>query len=101
MSASGSSPRLRGRQAECAALDRMLSEARAGHSQVLVLRGENGVGKSALLDYVAHHAPGCRVVTAAGVESEMELPFAGLHQLCRPLLDRLDHLPDPQRDALA
>ena len=101
MSASGTDPRLRGRQAECDALNRIVFETRAGHSQVLVLRGDIGVGKTALLNYVAEHAPGCRIVTAAGVESEMELPFAGLHQLCRPLLDRLDHIPGPQRDALS
>jgi DNA-binding CsgD family transcriptional regulator/tetratricopeptide (TPR) repeat protein len=67
---------------------------------VLVVRGEPGVGKSALLDYLAGHAPGCLVVRAAGVESEMELAFAGLHQLLAPLLDRADRLPEPQRAAL-
>ena len=60
---------------------------------MLVLRGEPGVGKTALLDYLATRAAGCRVTRAAGVESEMELAFAGLHQLCAPLLDRLQHLP--------
>ena len=63
--------------------------------------GEAGVGKSALLDYVLGHAAGCRVVRSSGVESEMELPFAGLHQLCAPFLDHLERLPRPQRDALA
>jgi DNA-binding CsgD family transcriptional regulator len=67
----------------------------------LVLRGEAGVGKSALLGYAAERAQGCRLVRAAGVESEMELPFAGLHQLCAPLLDGLERLPPPQREALA
>ena len=67
---------------------------------MLVVRGEPGVGKSALLSYLAGHAPGCRVVRAAGVESEMELAFAGLHQLLAPVLDRVERLPGPQRDAL-
>src|SRR3954467_11158578 len=88
------------RSSERKALDQLLAGVRAGQSQVLVLRGEAGVGKSALLDYVRHSASGCRVARAVGVESEMELPFAGLHQLCGPMLDRLDRLPDPQRDAL-
>jgi DNA-binding CsgD family transcriptional regulator len=67
----------------------------------LVLRGEAGVGKTALLDYLQELASDCRVVRAAGVEQEMELPFAGLHALCAPVLDRLEHLPGPQRAALA
>ena len=69
-------------------------------SRVLVVRGEAGVGKSALLDHLEDRATGCRVMRAAGVESEMELAFAGLHQLCAPLLEHSAHLPDPQRDAL-
>ena len=73
---------------------------RAGGSRVLVVRGEPGVGKSALLDYLAGRASGCRVVRTAGVESEMELAFAGLHQLLAPALDRIDRLPGPQREAL-
>jgi DNA-binding CsgD family transcriptional regulator/tetratricopeptide (TPR) repeat protein len=93
--------RLRGRTAECAALDQLLAAAQAGRSQVLVLRGEAGVGKTALLDYLRERAAACRVIRAAGIESEMELPFAGVHQLCAPLLDRLEHLPGPQRAALA
>jgi DNA-binding CsgD family transcriptional regulator len=93
-------PRLRGRHQECEALDRLLVEVRAGRSQVLVLRGEAGVGKTVLLDYVEGRASACRVARAAGVESEMELAFAGLHQLCAPILDRLVRLPGPQRDAL-
>jgi DNA-binding CsgD family transcriptional regulator len=91
---------LRGRRGERAALDRLLDTARAGHSAVLVVRGEPGIGKTALLEYAASRAAGFRVVRAGGVESEMELPFAGLHQLCGPMLDRLDRLPGPQRDAL-
>ena len=67
---------------------------------MLVVRGEAGVGKTALLEYVAERASGCRIVRVAGVESEMELAFAGLHQLCAPMLDGLDGLPGPQRDAL-
>jgi DNA-binding CsgD family transcriptional regulator len=91
---------LLGRRTECEALDWLLAGVRAGESQVLVLRGEAGVGKSALLEYLLGRASGCRIAPAAGVESEMELPFAGLHQLCAPLLDRLPRLPDPQSDAL-
>src|ERR1043165_3898420 len=68
---------------------------------MLVLRGEPGIGKTALLEYLAARAVGCRVIRAAGIESEMELNFAGLHQLCGPLLDRLEHLPGPQAGALA
>ena len=78
---------------ECDALDRQLQRVRAGESSVLVVRGEAGVGKSALLDYVAERASGCRIARAAGVESEMELAFAGLHQLCAPMLDGLGRLP--------
>ena len=93
---------LRGRQTECATLDALVGRLHTGGSQVLVLRGEAGVGKSALLDYLASGVqPRCRVARAAGVESEVELPFSGLHQLCGPMLDHLDHLPGPQRDALA
>src|ERR671931_1146468 len=94
-------PALFGRRSECETLDRLVGTVRAGQSAVLVLRGEAGVGKSALLAYLVERASGCRVARAAGVESEMELPFAGLHQLCGPMLDRLDRLPAPQRDALA
>jgi DNA-binding CsgD family transcriptional regulator len=93
-------PRLRGRQRECESLDRLLAEVRAGQSQVLVLRGEAGVGKTALLDYLQERSSGCRMARAAGVESEMELAFAGLHQLCMSMLDRMAGLPGPQRDAL-
>jgi DNA-binding CsgD family transcriptional regulator/tetratricopeptide (TPR) repeat protein len=92
---------LRGRTKEVGVLARFIEAVRAGESQVLVVRGEPGVGKTVLLDYVASHAPpGCRVARAAGVQSEMELAFAGLHQLCAPMLNRLARLPAPQREAL-
>jgi DNA-binding CsgD family transcriptional regulator len=91
---------LRGRRTECGVLDGLLEGVRGGHSAVLVVRGEAGVGKTALLDYTVDSAPDLRSVRAAGVESEMELAFAGLHQLCGPVLDRLGRLPGPQRDAL-
>jgi DNA-binding CsgD family transcriptional regulator len=100
MASRGSEPQLRGRQIECEALDRLLATVQAGHSSVLVLRGEAGIGKTALLEHARSKASGCRVARAAGVESEMELPFGGLHQLCAPFLDNLCRLPDPQRDAL-
>jgi DNA-binding CsgD family transcriptional regulator len=83
------------------ALERLVAGVRAGQSRVLVLRGDAGVGKTALLEQMADvAADGCRVARAAGVESEMELAFAGLHALCAPMLDRIGHLPVPQRDAL-
>jgi DNA-binding CsgD family transcriptional regulator len=88
------------RRAECVRFNRLLADVRAGQSGVLVLRGEAGIGKTVLLAYAAEHAHGCRVLRAVGVESEMELPFAALHQLCAPLLDGLERLPPPQRDAL-
>ena len=92
---------LLGRRAECEALDRLLARLRTGRSPVLVVRGEAGVGKSALLEYLVDEATGCRVVRAAGAEAEMELAYAGLQQLCAPMLDRLDALPGPQREALS
>src|SRR6188472_459973 len=92
---------LLGRRTEREALDRLLAGTRAGNSRVLVLRGDPGVGKTALLHYVAEQASDCRIVQVAGVESEMELAYAGLHNLCSTLLDRLDSLPEPQRNALA
>ncbi|MEV0788424.1 AAA family ATPase [Kribbella sp. NPDC050459] len=92
--------RLRGRRAESARLDHVVAGVRSGDGQVLVMRGEAGIGKSALLEYVAGRADGCRVARASGVESEMEVPFAGLHQLCLPLLGLSDRLPGPQRGAL-
>ena len=91
---------LRGRRTESEQLDRLVQAVTAGTSRVLVVCGQAGVGKTALLEYAAEHAPGCRVTSAAGVQSEMELAFAGVHQLCAPLLDRLDRLPAPQRTAL-
>ncbi|MFB6892920.1 AAA family ATPase [Kitasatospora sp. NPDC056327] len=99
----GGAPRrgLRGRRGECGALDRVIAAAREGRGQVLVLRGEPGVGKSALAEYLAGAATGCRVLRAVGVESEMELAYAGLHQLCAPLMGGIDRIPGPQRDALS
>ncbi len=91
---------LRGRASECAALDALIAGVEPGACQVLVLRGEAGVGKTALLDYLTARAGGCRVVQIAGVESDMELAFAGLQQLCAPLLDHVGTLPEPQRRAL-
>ena len=92
---------LLGRRRECEQLSSLVAAAKAGRSQVLVLRGEAGIGKTALLEFLLDRAAGCRVARVAGVESEMELAFAGLHQLCAPYLDRLDVLPTPQGDALA
>jgi DNA-binding CsgD family transcriptional regulator len=94
------SPQLRGRRDECEALDRLLASTRSGQSQALILRGEAGIGKTALLEFVAERASGCRVRRVAGVESEMELAFAGLQQLCTPILNHVERLPRPQRDAL-
>src|SRR5690348_10577336 len=91
---------LHGRRHECNSLDRLLEDLRRGESRVLVLRGEAGVGKTALLEYLIAKGSGCRIARAAGVESEMELAFAGVHQLCAPLLTHLERLPTPQRDAL-
>src|ERR671923_1866869 len=93
-------PVLLGRAGERRSLDRLLENVRGGQSAVLVVRGEAGVGKTALLHYCARQASGFRVARVAGVESEMELPFAGLHQLCAPMLDRLGALPEPQQNAL-
>jgi hypothetical protein len=89
-----------GRRSECKTLDRLLASVRAGESRVLVVCGEAGIGKTALLDYLGDRASGCRIARAAGVQSEMELAFAGLHQLCAPMLGHLERLPSPQRDAL-
>jgi DNA-binding CsgD family transcriptional regulator len=91
---------LLGRRKECKALDDLLASARAGRSAAIVVHGEAGIGKTALLEYARRSASGCRIARAAGVESEMELAFAGLHQLCAPFLNHIDHLPGPQRDAL-
>jgi DNA-binding CsgD family transcriptional regulator len=100
MPAPDHTPPLIGRESECATLDEVLASVRAGPSRALVLRGEAGVGKSALLAHLMASATGCTVARVAGVESEIELAFAGLHQLCAPFADRLDRLPGPQRDAL-
>src|ERR1700693_4589723 len=96
----GRAMELTGRRGERGVLDELINAVRAGGSRVLVMLGEPGVGKSALLDYLAGHAPGCRVLRATGVQSEMELAFAGLHQLLAPVLDHLEDLPVPQREAL-
>ena len=91
---------LRGRASECALLDELVSAIRLGESRSLVLRGEAGIGKTALLEYLIASASDLTVIRAVGVESEMELAYASLHQLCGPLLDRLDRLPAPQRQAM-
>jgi DNA-binding CsgD family transcriptional regulator len=91
---------LTGRRSECAVLDRLIEAVGAGAGRALVVSGEPGAGKTALLDYLVDHASGCLVARAAGVQWEMELAFAGVHQLCAPMLDRLDRLPHPQREAL-
>src|ERR1700742_5384701 len=90
---------LLGRRSESAMLDRLLEAVRAGESRALVVRGDPGIGKTALLDHLAGRASGsdCRVARAVGMQSEMELAFAGLHQLCAPLLSSAESLPTPQR----
>jgi DNA-binding CsgD family transcriptional regulator/tetratricopeptide (TPR) repeat protein len=88
------------RHSERDALDGLVDAVRGGRSRALVVRGEPGVGKTVLLDYLAGKARGCRVARAVGVQTEMELAFAGLHQLCAPMLGRAEHLPVPQHDAL-
>ena len=100
MAAATGSIRFLDRDSEREHLDTLLAEARAGQSAVLVLRGEAGVGKTALLRYAARRAVGFRAAQITGVEAEMELAFAGVHQLCAPMLDRLDALPEPQQEAL-
>src|SRR3954451_7821240 len=92
---------LRGRRDERVALDELLAAARGGRSETLLLRGDAGIGKTVLLDYAVGSAFHFRVLRVAGVESEMELAFAALHQVCAPLYDWLDRLPGPQREALA
>ena len=82
-------------------LDELLTDVMAGTSRVTVLRGDAGVGKSALLGYLSHRVRSCQVATAVGMESEMELAYSSLHQLCAPMLDHLDLLPMRQRDALS
>ena len=96
----GRHPALRGRARECALLDDLVLAVRRGESRSLVLRGEAGIGKTALLEYLVASAPDLTIVRAVGVESEMELAYASLHQLCGPLLDRLGRLPAPQRQAM-
>src|SRR6201987_3526933 len=91
---------LTGRPRERGVLYRFVAGVRAGEGRALVVRGEPGVGKTALLDYLAGRASGCLVVRAAGVQSEMELAFAGLHLLCAPMLDHVRALPVPQQEAL-
>ena len=93
--------RLLGRRAECEFLDAALADAFDGRSRVVVLRGEAGIGKSALLDHVADCLDGWRVARAVGVEAESELAYSGLHQMCAPMLEKLERLPEPQREALA
>ncbi|OKK05059.1 helix-turn-helix transcriptional regulator [Streptomyces sp. CB02400] len=93
-------PHLVGRHSECAALDDLLIGLREGQSRILVVRGEAGIGKSALLEYVAAQESRSKVTWARGVEADMELPYASLHQLCAPFLHDLEKLPEPQRDAL-
>src|SRR5690242_20560272 len=88
------------RRDECGALASVVQRVRMGESAVLVLRGEAGIGKTALLEFAAERATGCRVARAAGVQSEMELPYAGLHHLCAPLLSGIGALPAPQLRAL-
>ena len=100
MSQQDGPPVLRGRVSECGELDALLEAGRTGESGALVLRGEPGIGKTALLEYAAERSDGCRIVRAVGVESEMELPFAALQQLCFPFFDRIEGLPPPQRDVL-
>lgn len=92
---------LLGRRFECDALDRLIDAVRGGESRALVVRGEAGVGKTALLEHMIDRASGCRIERTAGVQSEMELPFAALHQLCATMLPQLDRLPGPQQGALA
>jgi hypothetical protein len=100
MSSQGRGHSLRGRASECETLRALISTVESGSCQVLVLRGEAGVGKTALLEYVSERASKLRRVQVAGVESDMELAFAGLQQLCAPLMGHVDELPEPQREAL-
>ncbi|MEU1231413.1 AAA family ATPase [Streptomyces sp. NPDC005828] len=100
MARGGAQTGLIGRHDECRVLDDLLAQARGGRSGVIMVRGEAGIGKSALLHHLIGRADGFRVVRATGVQSEMELSYAALHQLCAPLLSQLDQLPGPQRSAL-
>jgi DNA-binding CsgD family transcriptional regulator len=94
------SPVFQGRSTELDRLGWVLDKVRAGESAALVVHGEAGIGKTALLDYCAGQASGFQIARIAGMQSEMELPFAGLHQLCAPMLAEVERLPDPQRNAL-
>src|SRR5580692_7232755 len=98
---SAGEPTLLGRQAECEVLGRLAANARAGRGGALVVRGEPGAGKTALLDYLGQRASGFLVVRVAGIESEQDCAFAALHRLCGLLWDRRDRLAGPQHDALA
>ncbi|HUE61014.1 MAG TPA: ATP-binding protein, partial [Acidimicrobiales bacterium] len=98
--ARGRTAELKGRRTECDILDRLVDAVRAGEGRTLVVRGEPGVGKTALLEYLVERASGCRVIRAGGVQSEMELAFSALQQLCAPMLDRLEPLPVAQSEAL-
>jgi hypothetical protein len=97
---SGLAPELQDRKRERRTLDALVADLHSGRGCALIVHGEAGVGKSALLEYVAGAAAGMQVVRVAGVQSEMELAFASLHLLCTPMLDRLERLPAPQRGAL-
>ncbi|HEX3516705.1 MAG TPA: ATP-binding protein, partial [Trebonia sp.] len=99
-SSGGRARRLIGRDAECSELDSLLEALRRGESGSLVIRGEAGVGKTALLEYLTEQAADCRVIGVTGVQSEMVLAFGALHQVCAPMLGELEVLPVPQRDAL-
>jgi len=90
-----------GRRAECERLDTLAREVAAGRGGAIVLRGDPGVGKTALLEYLSGRVEGWQVVRCVGVEWEMELAYSSLHQLCLQMLDQLDKLPGPQRGALA
>lgn len=92
--------RLLGRRRQCAALDARIADAAGGRSASLVLHGEPGIGKTALLEYARSRASGCRILRVGGVEAEVELAFGGVHQLCAPFTSRIGHLPEPQRAAL-
>jgi DNA-binding CsgD family transcriptional regulator len=100
MSGPRSWPALRGRRGECDVLSGVVDAVHAGTCSALVLLGDAGIGKTALLEFLVERATGCRIARATGVESERELPYASLHQLCSPFLDRAAGLPDPQRNAL-
>jgi hypothetical protein len=92
---------LLGRRSECETLDRLVVGVRAGRGQVLVLRREAGIGKTALLEYLLDRASGCRIARVAGIESEIELAFAGSQQVCAPMLGRVECRPLPQREAVS